>query len=75
MKGSLAFLTLIFFYIISCNKKSDIKGIWKVQSPHYNSTIEIADYDESLKAKVITYNDGTKNLIHQKIQNILFTKI
>lgn len=78
MKGSLAFLTLIFFYIISCNKKSDIKGIWKVQSPHYNSTIEIADYDESLKAKVITYNDGTqkfnssKNTEYFIYKNIIF---
>ncbi|SIQ73677.1 hypothetical protein SAMN05421797_10318 [Maribacter ulvicola] len=49
-------LTIMF----SCSKNTtELVGTWQVKSKYYKATYAIMEENDSIKAKVLYYNDGT----------------
>ncbi|WP_292945370.1 hypothetical protein [Olleya sp. UBA1516] len=58
MKKQVCAILLIITF--SCSKSApELLGVWQVKSNYYKATYSIINENDSIKAKVLYYNDGT----------------
>jgi len=59
---------LLLLIMCSCSKTPTVLlGQWKVESKYYQATYAIIEDNDSIKAKVLYYNDGT-TIVREKDQ-------
>lgn len=69
-------LILVLITLISCSNQEEINGYWSVQSDFYKAVYHINDFDNTKKAEIISYNDGTtKYNKHTKPNQYLFSNL
>lgn len=56
-------------WLTSCNSNNEINGTWTINNDYYNATYRIYDEDNSKKALIIAYNDGTTKYSSQTRPN------
>lgn len=63
------FFSILLIITFSCSKNStDLLGTWRVQSNYYKAIYTILEENDSIKSKVLYYNDGT-TIIRQQDNN------